>query len=426
MKRVKGLFLLAIVLLLGFAVNVKADTCYFKFYTDASSNLKNGDVIELYAEYAGSGPDFYEIDLFYDSSVFELISAEFPDTMYRTEWENITEDYINTDNPGYIVAKIAGTHVGSAGLAPLKVKYSFRVQDTNYASSVISATSYGWLYEDGKSSCGSDEYTFIINDNSSSNNYLQSLTVYGVSSVDYQFDKDTLNYSGYVNYYTNSVYVEAVAESSGASISGLGYHELQVGDNNIDIVVTAEDGSQRTYTYKVYREQGDSDTTLSVMKVTGSDGKQVALGYDSKTKTFSGTVPANISSVDFEIKFYSNYAYLDIEASDFKEKVNTDGSPAYGEIATETLKDGENVFKFVVVPQTQEKVEYKIVLTKEAMQEQGTKPTEEPKSNEVNKMNVYLMTGIGVLALICVFLFIILLIQAKKKEDMVNRIIDNK
>ena len=63
------------------------------------------------------------------------------------------------------------------------------------------------------------------------------------------------------------------------------------------------------------------------------------------------------------------------------------------------------------------------------MQEQGTvKPTEDDsnKPQEINKMNVYLMTGIGVLALICVFLFIILLIQAKKKEDMVNRIIDNK
>ena len=84
----------------------------------------------------------------------------------------------------------------------------------------------------------------------SSDNTLESLGIKD-AKLDKEFDKDTLEYTAMLEAGTDKITVEASPSNSGASISGTGEIEVEEGDNDIEIVVTAEDGSIRTYKIKV-------------------------------------------------------------------------------------------------------------------------------------------------------------------------------
>lgn len=84
----------------------------------------------------------------------------------------------------------------------------------------------------------------------SSDNTLESLGIKD-AQLDKEFDKDTLEYTAMLEAGTDKIVVEASASNAGATITGDGEREVVEGDNDIEINVTAEDGSVRTYKIKV-------------------------------------------------------------------------------------------------------------------------------------------------------------------------------
>ncbi len=80
----------------------------------------------------------------------------------------------------------------------------------------------------------------------SKNNYLKSLSVEG-ATLSPAFNKETLEYSVELEPETTSIKVSATKEDSKASVVGTGDIEVSEGDNQIKIVVTAENGNERTY-----------------------------------------------------------------------------------------------------------------------------------------------------------------------------------
>lgn len=80
----------------------------------------------------------------------------------------------------------------------------------------------------------------------SKNNYLKSLTVEG-QKLNPSFNKETLEYSLELENGTESITVSASKEDSTASIKGTGIISLDEGTNLIEIIVTAQNGSTRTY-----------------------------------------------------------------------------------------------------------------------------------------------------------------------------------
>ena len=79
------------------------------------------------------------------------------------------------------------------------------------------------------------------------NNYLSSLSVDGTELIP-SFNKDTTSYIVDLEPGTTSIKVNAEKENKYASISGTGDIEVVEGSNEINVVVTAENGSKRTYT----------------------------------------------------------------------------------------------------------------------------------------------------------------------------------
>ncbi len=88
----------------------------------------------------------------------------------------------------------------------------------------------------------------------SSNNYLSSITL---SAGNITFKKDVLTYDIDVDYEISSIEIKATTANTKATISGLGKHSLNIGDNVIKLIIKAEDKSERTYTLNIKRASKD-------------------------------------------------------------------------------------------------------------------------------------------------------------------------
>lgn len=107
---------------------------------------------------------------------------------------------------------------------------------------------------DGKSVTGSKSVTISVSvpDTRSTNSNLSTLTV-DKGELSPEFVASTTEYK--VNVVDEEeITIGAKASDSKASVSGAGTKSLEVGENKFSIVVTAENGSKKTYTITVNRE----------------------------------------------------------------------------------------------------------------------------------------------------------------------------
>ena len=84
----------------------------------------------------------------------------------------------------------------------------------------------------------------------SKNNNLAKLEVEGYE-IEPEFNKDTLEYTVSINEGEESVNIIATAEDKKSNIIGSGKQEVSAGNNSFDIVVIAENGSEKTYKLSV-------------------------------------------------------------------------------------------------------------------------------------------------------------------------------
>ncbi len=83
----------------------------------------------------------------------------------------------------------------------------------------------------------------------STNNFLTSLTVDGLE-ISPKFDKEKLEYEVTVPAETEKIKINAQLADSSAKVNGVGEVKVSTGVNNFEIIVTAENGSKRTYKLK--------------------------------------------------------------------------------------------------------------------------------------------------------------------------------
>ena len=86
------------------------------------------------------------------------------------------------------------------------------------------------------------------------NSYLSSLTVDGLE-LNEKFDKESLEYTVTVPADTEKIKINAQLEDSDAKVTGTGEVNVSTGLNTFEIVVTAENGSKRTYILKATVEE---------------------------------------------------------------------------------------------------------------------------------------------------------------------------
>lgn len=123
----------------------------------------------------------------------------------------------------------------------------------------------------------------------SDNSYLKTLTV---SSGTLSFAKATTSYTVVVENSVSSITIGATPEYSKSTISGTGTKTLAIYSNVFNILVTAENGSKRTYTVTVQRkdEKGlasppSTNNNLSAITIEGFDAFNTA--FDKATLTYT-------------------------------------------------------------------------------------------------------------------------------------------
>lgn len=92
----------------------------------------------------------------------------------------------------------------------------------------------------------------------SPNNILAHMEVVGVT-MSPAYNYTVTSYSAIVPFSTSKVNVYAKANAGTATVTGDGWQELKVGMNTIEVVCTAENGDERTYTIQIYREAPEGD-----------------------------------------------------------------------------------------------------------------------------------------------------------------------
>ena len=140
---------------------------------------------------------------------------------------------------------------------------SIKITTKKVGSAKITVTASDVTTNDGKAFSYSRSETITVKEVpvvvpkvKSTNNYLSNLSVNGYS-LDKKFSKETLEYSVNIEPDIEKIKINAQLADSSASVSGTGEKEVSVGTNKFNIVVTAENGSKRTYVLNVIKKDYD-------------------------------------------------------------------------------------------------------------------------------------------------------------------------
>jgi len=141
----------------------------------------------------------------------------------------------------------------------------------------------------------------------SSNNYLSGITV-GTGTLSPEFYRETFDYTvefdDTVNLYDlKEIEISATAEDDRATVEGAGTIQLNEGENNIALTVTAENGSARTYNIKVVKPEAVDQSSLRLKNLvlnginTNGEYQTIDLDFDPEIFEYNITVPNSITSI---------------------------------------------------------------------------------------------------------------------------------
>ena len=152
--------------------------------------------------------------------------------------------YSLTSNNGNV---LSGSFTGGFQRIGEQATYTFTAKNPGSATITFTPQNMATYSNDSKyTNSSSVAVTIYAPRPLSTNNNLSSLGVDGVN-LNPEFNKDTLEYTVELEPGTEKINVTASLDDGYASLSGTGEKEVSEGDNNIEVVVTAENGSTKTY-----------------------------------------------------------------------------------------------------------------------------------------------------------------------------------
>ena len=222
---------------------------------------------------------------------------------------------------------------------------------------------------------------------------LKSITIDGDYELTPEFDKDVTEYSLTVASNVESLKIDAKAVDDSAKVEITGNEKLLMGENTIEIKVTAEDGTVRTYKINVTKgdELVNSDFGLSELSIDGY--------------TLSPTFSTNIYEYEINIEDES-ITKLHVNAKATLEDAIVDI------VGNNELKLGENIITVLVKSKDEKQTAtYQIIVN-------ISKKVEEKKQiiAGIDDKYLYLYAGIG-LGVILLIIIIIALIRHRHKKD---------
>lgn len=176
----------------------------------------------------------------------------------------------------------------------------------------------------------------------STNNNLSSLSVNGTSVPSFSATKLTYDL-GRTD--ASSVTIAAVAADAKATVSGTGTRNLAYGRNTLGVVVTAENGTKKTYNVVITRnDYRNSNNYLESLSLSVGE-----INFNKTTQAYTVVVEHAITSIT-----------ISASPEDSKAKVSGTG--------TKTLKVYTNTFNVVVTAENQTKRTYTLNIVRRDLQ----------------------------------------------------------
>lgn len=331
-KFIRGitLFLMVVILL---PVSAKAAV---KFSVSKSAdNLKPGTQFNVTIKSTGANStdavSSYNLNLEYDSSKLEYISGG---NSISGNVVTVTGQGNPTYTSDFDVATISFkvSNDASQGQAPLVLKGKYKMSNGDET--------------DCKNNCNSSQVTVVSYGTDSS---LSSLEIPNATLTP-SFSSSQTNYSATIQDIT-SIKINAVPIDKNASINiSENAKSLQKGDNDVNVVVTSEDGqSKTTYLIKVTLKLTPTEEELLKANalLKGLKIKNQKIDFDQNEKKYYLTVPYKTSSLNITATPVNSKAKVEIQG--YKK-----------------LYVGKNTIKIVITSEDKTKVEtYQIIVTRE-------------------------------------------------------------
>lgn len=231
-----------------------------------------------------------------------------------------------------------------------------------------------------------------------------NLKMLGIRPTEYDFSgfkSGTTTYEVTVPADVEEVEVYGTAQDSNAKVSGLGTKKLEEGMNDLSIVVTAEDGTEKIYTIQVTRESAGSSSEEGT-EVPGEGLESLKIGDLELTPAFSTDV------YEYTAKYIGEETKVDVEA------IATNPEYTVEITGNDGLKEGENIVTILVTDADGENVAtYQVTVNKSLVDEEAiAREQEEARQKEEQRK----MIIIGAVAGVVVFIIIIALIVRHRRN----------
>lgn len=215
----------------GFIVRVNASSGSINISTNKWSVVVGNTVTTTVTLSSGSALGSWEFVLNYDKNILQLTNS-------------------NTESGGQTSKGV----VNSASQYSKSYTFTFKAIGSGTCNFSI-ANNRVYAYDESQMSISTNMAKVSVITQAqleasySKNNYLSSLGIKDLALTP-EFNKDTLEYTIELEHDVTSIVVEAKAEDGTASVNGAGEKAVTPGENNIEIVVTAQNGNERKYIIK--------------------------------------------------------------------------------------------------------------------------------------------------------------------------------
>jgi len=183
-----------------------------------------------------------------------------------------------------------------------------------------------------------------------SNNNLASLNLGQDITLNPKFNKNTTSYEVEVPYKIKNLEIEAIAEDEAfAKVDIIGADNLQVGENEVKIVVTAEDGKTKEYIIKVTRLEGTPEEIENDKPDEDKDVFEEVIPHLLKGVNISnGKLTSKFDSKKFVYYYKKNKGFkIDAIPNDEGDKVTIYERDGVITIVVGESLDEANVYTFI-------------------------------------------------------------------------------
>ena len=233
----------------------------------------------------------------------------------------------------------------------------------------------------------------------SSNANLSNL---GITPYDFTgFRYGTTYYEVTVPEDTTTVEVYAKAQDTNATVTGIGSKSLESEENKVEVVVTAEDGTKKTYTINIIRgAEGDEDTSINAENSKGLSELKIndlTLSPEFKTNVY-----------EYTVKYIGEDTKLNIEAKPTNEDYVVEV------IGNNDLQEGENIITILVSESNGDNVAtYQVIVNKTLVDEEAIAREEAERKEMQQKIILGVVAGVILIAII-----IVIIVRRRKNKNL--------